>query len=149
MDQTCEQAINKLIKILGAKISEYQGTDLICSTDAYIIGEITDQHIVAEDSESIKAHRRYCDSLVLGCLIKGATQQSLFPLPQGPQYKSLIFKNLQSKIASLDIATGCFIAGGEAKYNHNISQKLKQSVAAVAAGVTGLRLADFKKSSRC
>ncbi|ESZ90740.1 hypothetical protein SBOR_8874 [Sclerotinia borealis F-4128] len=95
-----------------------------------------------------KSHREYCDSMVLGYLIKSATAQGLFPLPQAPLYNSLSLDALKTKVRSLKVTTGCTKMFQRSCDDHDILKTLKQSVAKVDSQICGLDLASFKKPRR-
>ncbi|KAI9649693.1 hypothetical protein NHQ30_002274 [Ciborinia camelliae] len=148
VDERRQHALSQLIEILKDTISKYRGPTLICPTTTYPLYQHGNSGPSAvEAMENITSHRKFCDTLVLGSLVKSAVEHDLFPLPQVPLDRFLTVSGLKERISSLDIMTGCNKAF-KGNFDHNILIMLEKSMEFVESNISGLDLADFKKAPR-
>ncbi|CAD6454372.1 c143b5e7-2582-4c63-8801-dd38ed613e45-CDS [Sclerotinia trifoliorum] len=102
------------LDILGDMISQYQNSITNCNCSGFRRNDLID---------GLKAHRRWCDIMVHGSLVRSATLENIYPIPLAP-HEWLSFSDLQSKISRLEIFTACYILMKHTSWNHKIHQNL-------------------------
>ncbi|KAF7854468.1 uncharacterized protein EAF02_011643 [Botrytis sinoallii] len=132
IDESRENAVSQLIKVLKDTISRYQGHILMCPSHSL-------RHVL-----DIISHRETCDATVLGSLIKGATEKGLFPFPEVPFNNSLPFSVVRGDIESLEPRTACNVVVQDESLDHDVLKMIHQSIEPIDENTSGLSLKDCK-----
>ncbi|KAJ8071771.1 hypothetical protein OCU04_002086 [Sclerotinia nivalis] len=134
IDASRRKAIEKAFDILGNTISQYQKLIPNCNRDN------SQPHLLVKGLES---HKRWCDIMVHGSLVRSATLENIYPIPSAP-YEWLSFSDLKSRIGRLEIVTACYMLMKNTKSDHQIHQTLIASTDSAGDELVGLLLGVIK-----
>lgn len=123
--------------MLDYTIQRYQDNSSKCS-------------IGARCGEDREPHRRQCDAMILGMLVKGAIEQDIYPLPTRP-YKEWSFSMLEKKMKCIKLTSLCaamlLISDDHHDQDHGISNIITSWIKNTEQQVTGLQLACLKENA--
>ncbi|TEY40977.1 hypothetical protein BOTCAL_0410g00070 [Botryotinia calthae] len=137
LESSRAHAIGELVEMLDYTIQRYQGNSSKCS--------IGTRHV--EDREP---HRKQCDAMILGMLVKGAIEQEIYPLPTRP-YKEWSFSMLEKKMKCIKPTSLCaamlLMPDDHDDQDHGISNIITSWIRHTEQQVTGLQLACLKENA--
>ncbi|KAF7863207.1 hypothetical protein EAF04_007290 [Stromatinia cepivora] len=134
IDASRRKAIEKAFDILENTVSQYQSLIPNCNCDT------SRSHHLAKGLES---HKRWCDIMVHGSLVRSATVENIYPIPSAP-YEWLSFSDLKSRISRLEIVTACYMLLRHTHWDHGIHQTLIVSTNSAGDELVGLLLGLIK-----
>ncbi|KAJ8060595.1 hypothetical protein OCU04_010906 [Sclerotinia nivalis] len=123
------EGIGQAVQILNATTTKYQSSSNNCNSTEVtkVLDSGGDRHRISGD---LSGHRKDCDSMVLGSLIKSAIRNDLFPLPRLP-YTSWSLKSFTDRVALLEAHTLCFKMSKRPSDEHEIISQLLRAITAV------------------
>jgi hypothetical protein len=136
-------AITNAIAQLHLLISKYDYSSTNCP-----LARIPTQHGYYNGPDSrygeITVHRFHCDAMVLGCLIRSASAQRLYPQPL-PPFDSYSFFSVYQGINNLEVTTACAKLSGNAADKHGVLDGLQENVKEMWESMEGLELRHLTK----
>ncbi|KAM0161538.1 hypothetical protein ACHAQE_004093 [Botrytis cinerea] len=137
LESSREHAIGELVEMLDYTIKRYQDNSSKCS-------------IGTRYGEGREPHRKHCDAMILGMLVKAAIEQEIYPLPTRP-YKEWSFSMLEKKMKCIKPTSLCaamsLIPDDHHDQDHGISIIITSWIKNTEEQITGLQLACLKENA--
>lgn len=134
IDASRREAMENAFNVLEKTISQYENQIPNCDTC-----NIESRLLV----NGLESHRRWCDIMVHGSLVRSAELENIYPIPSAP-HEWLSFSDLQSRISRLDIVTACYILLRKTCWDHQVHQTLIASINSAGDELVGLLLGLIK-----
>jgi hypothetical protein len=144
------------VELISSDRIESQRKDIIYST-VYAVQKITDQctrgsGICPERPErgipstNSATHRKACDAMILGSVLKSAFNVGLWPLPEAP-YSGLTVTRVMDAACGLKMQSLCETIGretsGPGHGSHGYNKSVKKAIEKREAEARGLTLEEF------
>ncbi|PQE27472.1 Nuclear pore protein [Rutstroemia sp. NJR-2017a BVV2] len=137
-------AITKAISQLDSLILKYHHPSTNCSLQKVPTVQRGAMLVPAPGYDEITVHRNHCDAMVLGCLIRSASAQSLYPLPL-PPFDSYSVSSVHQGINNLKVTTACAKLSRNPADNHGVLAGLQENMKEIWNSMNGLGLAAFQQ----
>ncbi|PQE18707.1 BTB POZ domain-containing protein [Rutstroemia sp. NJR-2017a BBW] len=130
-----QKAASEGIQLFSNLLEKYMGDQLICTSSGIMSPYLDDR----------QTHRRLCDSMVLGCLMKGYKLLGIFPQEPYTNFSILECHTMAQRLA---VTTACFTTTRRVKDNHGICEDLIENLRKIDAAAQGLSLKDLKRKDK-
>ncbi|KAM3066352.1 hypothetical protein ACMFMF_010314 [Clarireedia jacksonii] len=133
IEEARQKAVEDGMRLFRNLLEKYKGDAILCTAGDSITPYLADH----------KSHRRLCDSMVLGCLLKAYVLHGIFPFPERP-YAQWSIRKCHSQAKKLDITTACYTVTRKTNDQHQIHKELIKNTQKLVDAAEGLRLEHLK-----